>query len=41
MLPLLALLRLGIEVVSPSLVHGNIAAEKLRWICVAQTEIVV
>jgi len=41
MLPLLALLLgLGIEVVSPSLVHGDISAEKLRWICVVQTEIV-
>ena len=42
MLPLLALLLgLGIEVVSPSLVHGDITAEKLRWICVVQTEIVM
>ena len=41
MLPLIALLLgHGIEVVSPSLVHGDISAEKLRWICVVQTEIV-
>ena len=41
MLPLLALLLdLGVEVVSPSLVHGDISAEKLRWLCVVQTEIV-
>ena len=41
MLALLALLLdLWIEVVSPSLVHGDISAEKLRWICVVQTEIV-
>jgi len=41
MLPLLALLLgLGIEVVSPSLVHGDISVKKLRWICVVQTEIV-
>jgi len=41
MLPLFALLLgLGIEVVSPSFVHGDISAEKLRWICVVQTEIV-
>ena len=41
MLPLLALLLgLGIEVVSPSLVHGDISAKKLRP-CVVQTEIVM
>ena len=42
MLPLLALLLgLGIEVMSPSLVYGDISAKKLRWICVVQTEIVM
>ena len=41
MLLLLAmLLGLGIEVISPSLVIGDISAEKLRWICVVQTEII-
>ena len=41
MLPLLALLLgFGMEVMSPSLVHGDISAKKLRWICVVQTEIV-
>jgi len=41
MFSLLALLLgLGIEMVSPSFVHGDITANKLRWICVEMMYIV-